>query len=124
MNFELNEEQRMFKDAIRNFAEKEIAPLISEAEGKETFPIQLFPKMGVMGYLCVGYPPEYGGGGMGEIGECIATEELGRICLGIASGIMVQSGIATSAIYRHGNEEQRQKYLVPAIKGQKIGPLR
>ena len=121
MNFELNEEQRMFKDAIRNFAEKEIAPLVNEAEEKETFPVQLFPKMGAMGYLCVGYPPEYGGGNMGKIGECIAMEELGRICLGIASGIMVQSGIATSAIYRHGNEEQRQKYLVPAIKGQKIG---
>ncbi|MBM3119412.1 MAG: acyl-CoA dehydrogenase [Chloroflexi bacterium] len=120
MDFELTEEQKMFKDAIHNFAEKEIAPLVEEAEKTSTFPIQLFPKMGALGYLCVRYPAEYGGAGIGKIGDCIAIDEVAYHSVGIAAGIMVQSGIGTTAIYTRGTENQKQKYLVPAIKGQKI----
>ena len=120
MDFEFNEEQKMFKQAIRDFAQKEITPLVDEAERTATFPLPLFPKMGELGYLCVRYPPEYGGAGMGKIGDCISVEEIAYVNVGIAAGIMVQGGIGTSAIYVRGSEEQRQKYLVPAIKGQKI----
>ena len=120
MNFELTEEQKMFQEAIRSFAEKEIAPLVDEAEKTSSFPVQLFPKMGTLGYLCVRYPTEYGGAGIGKIGDCIAVEEVAYHSVGIAAGIMVQSGIGTTAIYARGNEEQKQKYLVPAIRGHKI----
>lgn len=120
MDFELTEEQKIFREAIKRFAEKEIAPLVDEAEEKEKFPVQLFPMMGDLGYLGIAYSPEYGGAGMGKMGECIAVEEFGRICLGIASGLMIQSGLATSSIYAHGSEAQKQRYLVPAIKGRKI----
>ena len=121
MDFEFSEEHKMLKEAIRDFTEKEIAPLIDEAEEKEKFPKELFPKMGELGYHCLGYPAEYGAGDMGLIGECVAIEELSRAAVGIASTLMAQSGIATSPILDHGTEEQKQKYLVPAIKGQKIG---
>ena len=120
MDFELNEVYKMFQTAIHDFAEKEIAPLVKEAEETEATPIQLFPKMGELGYLCPSYPEEYGAGGLGEIGDCILVEELARVCAGITSGIMVQGGLATYVILAHGTEEQKQKYLVPAIKGQKI----
>lgn len=120
MDFELSEEQKMFKQAIHDFAEKEISPLVDEAERIAAFPLHLFPKMGELGYLCVRYPPEYGGAGMGKMGDCISVEEIAYVNVGIAAGIMVQGGIGTSAIFVRGNEEQKQKYLVPAIKGQKI----
>lgn len=120
MDFELTEGQKIFREAIKRFAEKEIAPLVDEAEEKEKFPVQLFPLMGDLGYLGIAYSPEYGGAGMGKMGECIAVEEFGRICMGIASGLMIQSGLATSSIYAHGSEAQKQRYLVPAIKGRKI----
>lgn len=120
MDFELTEEQKMLREAIRDFAMKEIVPLVNEAEEKETFPIQLFPMMGDLGYLCVRYPEEYGGGGAGKIGECVAMEELGRVSAGITGGIIVQSGLSTSAIYAHGTEEQKQNFLIPAIRGRKI----
>jgi len=120
LDFEFSEEQKMFKQAIRDFAEKEISPLVDEAERTATFPLQLFPKMGELGYLCPRYPPEYGGAGMGKIGDCIMVEEVAYVNVGIAAGTMVTGGIGTSAIYVRGNEEQKQKYLVPAIKGQKI----
>jgi alkylation response protein AidB-like acyl-CoA dehydrogenase len=120
MDFELSEPHKMFQKAIRDFAGKEIKPLVKEAEETETFPVQLFPKMGELGYLCPGYPEEYGGGGLGKIGDCILAEEVARICPGIASGILVQGGLATYTILAHGSRAQKQKYLVSAIKGQKI----
>jgi len=120
MDFEFSEEQKMFKEAIRDFAQKEVAPIVKEAEEKEAAPVELFPKLGKLGYLCPAYPPEYGGGGLGKIGDCILVEELARVCSGITSGIMVQSGLSTFPILAHGNEEQKQKFLAPAAKGKKI----
>ena len=120
MDFDWTEEQLMFKQAIRDFTEKEIAPLVDEAEEKEEFPVELFPKMGKLGYLAVGYPAEYDGGGMGSIGECILQEEVARVNCGIASALNAQIALGTHIIYDHGTEEQKQKYLIPALKGEKI----
>ncbi len=120
MDFEFTEEQKMFREAMKNFAEKEVAPLVDEAEANETCPTELFSKMGKLGYLCPGYPAEYGGGGLGEIGTCIMVEELARICSGITSGIVVQSGLSTFALLAHGTEEQKRKFLIPAITGDRI----
>jgi len=76
MDFEFSEEHSMFRQAIRDFAENEVAPIVDQAEENETCPTELFSKMGKLGYLCPGYPTEYGGGGLGEIGTCIMVEEL------------------------------------------------
>ena len=62
MDFDFNEEQRMFQKAIRDFAEKEVAPIVDEAEENEACPVELFSKLGKLGYLCPNYPPEYGRG--------------------------------------------------------------
>jgi len=120
MDFELSEEHKMFQEAIRDFAEKEIAPLVEEAEKTATFPLQLFPQMGKLGYLCVRYPAKYGGAEIGKVGDCISVEEVAYQSVGICAGTMVQSGIGTTAVYSYGSEDQKQKYLVPAIKGEKI----
>jgi len=120
MDFDLSEEQQMLKTAIHDFAEKEVAPLVEEAEKTCIFPLKLFPQMGDLGYLCLSYSPEYGAAGMGKLGECIAVEAVAYYSVGFAAATMVQGGIGTAAIYKHGTEEQKQKYLVPAIKGRKI----
>jgi alkylation response protein AidB-like acyl-CoA dehydrogenase len=121
MDLELTEEQRIFRESIRNFIEKEVAPLVEEAEEKEAFPLELFRKMGELGYLCVRYPVEMGGGGADKVTECILVEELCRVCAGIAGGILVQSGLATEPLYRFGPQELRERFLYPAIRGEKIG---
>ncbi len=120
MDFEFTEEQKMFREAIRDFAKREVAPIADEAEENEECPTELFSKMGKLGYLCPGYPVEYGGGELGEVGTCIMVEELAKISSGITSGLMVQSGLATFPILAHGSEEQKQKFLVPAVEGDKI----
>jgi alkylation response protein AidB-like acyl-CoA dehydrogenase len=121
MDFELTEENRIFQEAIREFAQKEIAPLVDEAEEKNVFPKQLFKKMGEQGFLCPRYPIELGGGGGDKITECIMMEELNKVNAGIAASLMAQSGLCTQPIYRFGSEEQKQRLLIPAIKGEKIG---
>jgi alkylation response protein AidB-like acyl-CoA dehydrogenase len=121
MKFELTEEQRMVKEALRRFVEKEVAPLVEEAEAHGKFPLHLFRRMGELGYLCVRYPLEIGGGGSDKITECILAEELNRICAGIAAGLMVQGGLATGPIYQFGSQELKERILLPAIKGEKIG---
>ena len=121
MDYELSEENRMFREAIREFAQREIAPLVEEAEANQKFPQQLFKKMGEQGFLCPRYPVELGGGGGDKITECIMVEEVNRVCSGIAAALMAQSGLATQPLYRFGSPEQKEKYLVPAVKGEKIG---
>ena len=120
MDFDLTEEHALFQKAIRSFAEKEIAPLVDEAEETNIFPKQLFKKMGGLGYLCPRYPVELGGGGGDKIMDIIMAEELNRVNAGIAASLMVQSGLSTQPIYRYGSEEQKEKFLMPAIKGEKI----
>lgn len=120
MDFELTEEHSIFKEAIRGFAQEEIAPLVDEAEETNIFPKQLFKKMGSLGFLCPRYPVELGGGGGDKIMDCIMAEELNKVNAGIAASLMVQAGLSTQPIYRYGSEEQKEKFLIPAIKGEKI----
>jgi alkylation response protein AidB-like acyl-CoA dehydrogenase len=120
MDFELSEQQKMFQQAVRDFVNSDIAPLVKESEQNEHYPTELFLKMGKLGYLCPSYPEEYGAGALGEVGDCILVGELARVCAGICAGIMVQGGLATHAILAHGTQQQKQRYLVPAIRGEKI----
>jgi alkylation response protein AidB-like acyl-CoA dehydrogenase len=120
VDFELTEEQRLFKDAIRDFAQKEISPLVDEAEETNIFPKQLFKKMGALGFLCPRYPIELGGGGGDKVMDCIMAEELNKVNAGIAASLMVQGGLSTQPIYGFGSQEQKKKFLIPAIKGEMI----
>lgn len=121
MDFDLTEEQKMFWESIADFCDHEIAPLVDEAEAKEEFPFPLFKKLGSLGFLCCRYPEQYGGAAADKVCECLYMEELNRVCCGIASSLLAQATLATSPIFDFGTEEQKEKYLVPAIQGEKIG---
>jgi alkylation response protein AidB-like acyl-CoA dehydrogenase len=120
MDFELDQHHRIFKETFRKFCEREIEPLVDQAEEEEKFPLHLFPRMGELGYLCPRYPEKYGGAGIDKISEVIMREELSRISQGIASSWSAHSHLGTYPIYKWGTEEQKDRYLVPAIKGNKI----
>jgi butyryl-CoA dehydrogenase len=123
LDFEFTEEQKMFRDTVREFGKKEIEPFVEEYEQKEEFPKELFPKLGEMGFLGIVFPEEYGGVGLDKVTECIFAEEMGRICAGIAMCVNAHTGLACFPVYKFGTEEQKQKYLVPGIAGKKIGAL-
>src|SRR3972149_2089446 len=121
MDFALPEEQHIFRDQIRNFAQTEIAPLVEEAEATGITPLQLFPMMGKLGYLGITYPEEYGAAETDKITEMILIEELNKVCGGIAGAVSTtHSGLGIRAINNFGTEEQKQNFLLPAIKGEKI----
>ncbi|MDY7030297.1 MAG: acyl-CoA dehydrogenase family protein [Thermodesulfobacteriota bacterium] len=121
MNFELSEEHKIFQNTAAQFAQKEIAPLGAEHDEKEEFPKWIFKKAGDLGFLGIPYPEQYGGTGPDTIALCILTEEASKADAGIASGLIVQNTVGTSPVYNFGSEEIKQKYLVPAIKGDCIG---
>ena len=121
MFFELNDQQKEFQKRVRKIYEREVSPLVEEYERKEAFPVQLYPILGAEHLLCLRCPKEYGGPGLDKISECITVEELNRICVGIGASIMVQGGLATDPILHFGSEEIKQKYLSPAVRGEKIG---
>lgn len=120
VDFRITDEQRIFKEQFRKFCETEISPLVDVAEETETFPIELFPKMGKLGYLCPRFSEDYGGAGIDKVSEVMMREEMSRICQGIASSWSAHSYLGTTPIYKWGTEEQKSKYVVPAIKGEKI----
>lgn len=117
---ELTEEQRIFQDMMADFADKELAPMVDEAEETGHTPRALFTKMAEMGFLCPRYPEELGGGGADKLSECIMIEQVCRVNAGFCGAIVAHSGLGTMPIFLHGSDEQKQKYLVPAIQGKKI----
>jgi len=123
IDFELTEEQQMFKDTIRDFGENEITPLVEEAENNEKFPVEIFPKLGEMGFLGISLPEEYGGVGLDKVTECIFAEEMGRINAGIAMCVNAHTSLSMVPIEKFGNDAQKEKYLIPGIEGKIIGAL-
>ncbi len=123
IDFELTDEQQMFKDTIRDFGENEITPLVEDAENNEKFPIEIFPKLGEMGFLGISFPEEYGGVDLDKITECIFAEEMGRINAGIAMCVNAHTSLSMIPILKNGNDAQKEKYLLPGIEGKIIGAL-
>jgi citronellyl-CoA dehydrogenase len=118
------EEHEAFRASVRRFVEAELAPHAAEWERDGHFPDWVFKRMGDLGLLGVRYPPEYGGQG-GDWGHAVALgEELARCGSGgVGMALAVQSEMATPPIFRFGTEEQKKRYLAPAIRGEKIACL-
>lgn len=123
IDFELTDEQQMFKDTIRDFGDNEITPLVEDAENNEKFPLEIFPKLGEMGFLGISFPEEYGGVDLDKITECIFAEEMGRINAGIAMCVNAHTSLSMIPILKNGNDAQKEKYLIPGIEGKIIGAL-
>lgn len=119
--FQFTEEQKMLRDMTRDFVKNEIKPIASKIDSEEKIPDDLKKKLGELGFLGVAFPEEYGGGGFGEVGYCLMQEEIARGCMSTATFIGAHQSIGSNVIYLGGTEEQKQKYLVPLAKGEKIG---
>jgi alkylation response protein AidB-like acyl-CoA dehydrogenase len=121
MHFELNEEQKLIRKMVRDFAENEVKPIAQEADREHRFPMETFRKMAKLGFFGLPFPEEYGGMGGDSISYAIAMEEISRAYGSMGITFIAQTSLAASPIYLFGNEEQKQKYLVPLATGEKIG---
>jgi acyl-CoA dehydrogenase len=112
------------RESIRGFLDRELAPHAAQWEQDEWFPNDVFGKLAAQGLLGLKYPVELGGQGGDYLHEAVLIEELARIGSGgTAAGIGAHNNIATPPIWKFGTDEQKQRYLVPAIRGEKIGAL-
>lgn len=120
MDFSLNEEQKMLRAMVRDFAEKELEPIAAQIDEEASFPAEHIKKMLELGLAGVNFPEEYGGSGGGKSGEVIVSEELCRVCASIGTILLASAGLAGDPLYRFGTEEQRQRFVVPVARGEKL----
>ncbi|HET7877073.1 MAG TPA: acyl-CoA dehydrogenase family protein, partial [Methylomirabilota bacterium] len=114
-------EQQEFRRAVAKFVDAEVVPAAEEIDARGEFPRALFQRLGSLGYFGLRYPECYGGSEADMVTFCLLAEELGRGSMSLAAAAMMQALMGTHFVYKYGTEEQRQRYLVPAIRGEKIG---
>src|ERR1700754_3705433 len=121
MHFDLSEEHLMIQKAAREFAQNELKPGVIERDEHQKFPMEHIKKMGELGFLGMMVDPKYGGGGMDAVSYVLAMEEISKVDASCSVVMSVNNSLVCWGLESFGNEEQKQKYLVPLAKGEKIG---
>jgi alkylation response protein AidB-like acyl-CoA dehydrogenase len=121
MDFRLTEEQELVRRTVREFAETEVRPHVREWDEQQHFPREIVPAMADLGLMGVQFPESYGGAGMTAIDYCIAIEELARVDPGLALSVAAHNGLCAAHVFMFGDDAQKQKYLVPLARGEKLG---
>ena len=119
--FEITESMKMVQEVARNFAEKEIRPVVMEHDESQEFPFEIIKQLGEMGFLGVVFPETYGGAGFGYLEYAAIIEEISRVDPSIGLSIAAHNSLCSNHIYTFGNEQQKQKYLTELASGRKIG---
>ena len=120
-SFELTEEQKAVRDAARDFAQNVLKPGVIERDREQRFPKDEIRQLGELGFLGMMVSPEYGGGGMDTICYVLAMEEISKVDASTSVVMSVNNSLVCWGLEQFANEEQKQKYLVPLAKGEKIG---
>ena len=125
MSFDLavNEDVDALRDAVKRFADAEVAPLAEETDRSNEFPMHLWPKMGEMGLLGLTVPEQYGGSGMSYLAHVVAIEELSRASASIGLSYGAHSNLCVNNLYLNATEAQRDKYLPKLCSGEHVGAL-
>jgi short/branched chain acyl-CoA dehydrogenase len=120
VDFELNDEQRLLRDTVRDFARGEVAPVAAELDATKAFPYELVAKMGALGLMGIPFPPEYGGGGADTLSYALAVEELARIDSSVAITMAAHTSLGTMPIHLWGDDAQREEWLPQLCSGERL----
>jgi alkylation response protein AidB-like acyl-CoA dehydrogenase len=120
-DFSLSDEQRAIQAVAREFAAHEIDPIVEEIDEAQRFPMEVVKKAGELGFLGVIFPEEYGGAGLGYVEYVLVVTELSRVDPSVGISVAAHNSLCSNHIFKFGTEEQRQRWLVPLARGEKIG---
>ena len=123
LDFMLGDDIDALRDAVRHFAQAEIAPRAAEVDRSDQFPMDLWRKMGEIGVLGITVPEEYGGAGLGYLAHMVAMEEISRASASVGLSYGAHSNLCVNQIKRNGSEAQKRKYLPGLISGEHVGAL-
>jgi isovaleryl-CoA dehydrogenase len=123
LKFDLGEDIEMLRDAVRAFADKEIAPIAAEIDRSDQFPMPLWKKMGDLGILGMTVAEQYGGAQMGYLAHMVAMEEISRGSASIGLSYGAHSNLCVNQIHRNGSEAQKLRYLPKLVSGEHVGAL-
>lgn len=121
MDFRLTDDQELLRRSVREFAETEIRPHVREWDEAQHFPVELIPALASLGLMGIQFPESYGGSGMSAVDYCICIEELARVDPGVALSVAAHNGLCAAHIHMFGTEDQKQRWLGPLARGEKIG---
>ena len=121
MDFRPTDEQALLRRTVREFAEIEIRPHVREWDEAQHFPTELIPKLAALGLMGIQFDEKYGGAALSAIDYCICIEELARVDPGIALSIAAHNGLCAAHINYFGTEDQKQTFLAPLARGEKVG---
>jgi butyryl-CoA dehydrogenase len=121
MDFRLDEEQEMIRDAARDFADSVLAPLATQADREKKFVWEQFRQAGELGFAGMLVPEEYGGADMGSVALSLALMEISRACASTGVTLSVHNSLVCGAILAYGTGEQKERFLTPLATGQTLG---
>ncbi len=120
MDFSFSPEHEQIRETVQRFSEREIAPLVEEAEENEALPREIFRKWGELGLLGIRYPVADGGAGFDKVADCIFREETARVCQAFAAAWSAHTAVTLGSIWRSGTAEQKERFLRPGLAGHLI----
>ncbi|HUD88389.1 MAG TPA: isovaleryl-CoA dehydrogenase [Xanthobacteraceae bacterium] len=123
LDFGLGSDIDMLRDTVRAFAQNKIAPLAAEIDRANSFPRELWPQLGALGFLGITVEEELGGAGLGYLAHCVAMEEISRASAAVGLSYGAHSNLCVNQIRRNGNDAQRRRYLPKLISGEHVGAL-
>jgi butyryl-CoA dehydrogenase len=121
MNFELSEDQALLQSSVREFAEEVVRPRAARIDQTGEFPRDIFSQAGKLGLAGVSVPVEHGGAGMDVVSYAIVIEEISRVCANTGVILSVNNSLVCDPIEKYGNEEQKERFLQPLARGEKLG---
>ncbi|HKV07094.1 MAG TPA: acyl-CoA dehydrogenase family protein [Thermoanaerobaculia bacterium] len=120
MDFSLTDEQRAIQETARDFARREVDPIVEEIDEAQKFPKDVMKKAGELGFLGIIFPEEYGGAGLGYVEYVIVITELSKVDPSVGISVAAHNSLGTNHIYKFGSEEQKRRWVVPLASGEKI----
>jgi alkylation response protein AidB-like acyl-CoA dehydrogenase len=121
MDFGLSDDHQLLRETVRNFAEKEIAPVAEELDRTKSFPYEIIEQIGELGWMGIAFPEQYGGGGSDTLAYAICVEELARVDSSVAITLCAHSSLGIQPIELFGSDEQKERLLPDLCSGAKLG---